>query len=517
MFNILTITKLPLTPPDKNWDRCGEARPNVPFRYGQALRADSDKEKVPFRGFGGRAILICLICVISVPLFSQNITNNGDTIYISNGTVMTVGGNFSNLDNGTNYPYVHNEGTLRLNGDLSRSTNMIYIGNDTLWLSGSSTQSIAGLPYWYVSVTGGGNKTLTGDASIAKSMVLSSGTINTSVYTITLDSQATISEDASNYVTGKVQMTKYIPQSTNDTFGGMGLELTASNMAPGMTTVVRTTGSHLSGNGYQSVNRYFEVVPTNNGNTGSTITFRYFDGELNSLTESDLAIYRHRTNGKWEYNGYSSRNSSTNAIVASADTLGIFTAGSIIHPLPVELLGFRAILHTQESSLLEWQTASELNNDHFDVERSEDGKNFIKVGEVKGNGTTNTIINYDYIDVFGTVTVPAIYYRLKQVDYNGDFKYSEIRKVMLTSTHEKFKAWYNGSTNKTEAIIYYDKETKAHIRMIDIQGKLIAEQNLTLEKGVSQIQLDMYGLAQGMYTLYLVDGNSVEVKRVMKE
>ncbi len=88
---------------------------------------------------------------------------------------------------------------------------------------------------------------------------------------------------------------------------------------------------------------------------------------------------------------------------------------------------------------------------------------------------------------------------------------------MLTSTHEKFKAWYNGSTNKTEAIIYYDKETKAHIRMIDIQGKLIAEQNLTLEKGVSQIQLDMYGLAQGMYTLYLVDGNSVEVKRVMKE
>ena len=463
------------------------------------------------------SVLICVICVISVPLFSQNITNNGDTIYISNGAIMTVGGNFSNLDNGTNYPYVHNEGTLRLDGDLSRSTNMIYIGNDTLLLAGASTQSVAGLPYWYVEVTGGGTKTFTGDASIAKSLVLTNGTINTSTHTVTLDSQATITEDASDFVTGKVQMSKYLAQAVSDTFGGMGIGINASNFAPGLTTVTRTTGSHLTGNGYQSINRYFEVVPANNGNTGSTLTFRYFDGELNSLSESDLAIYRHRTNGKWEYDGYTSRNSSSNTIVATADTLGVFTAGSILHPLPVELLDFSAKLYSEESSFLEWQTASEINNDHFDVERSEDGKEFIKVGEEKGFGNSNVINYYNYMDVFGVTASPVLYYRLKQVDYNGDYSYSEIRKVMLTSIHEKFKAWYNGNSNKTEALIYYDRETKAHLRMIDIQGKLIAEQNLTLQKGNTRIQLDMLGLAQGMYTLYLVDGNSVEVKRVMKD
>ena len=460
---------------------------------------------------------ISFICALNV-LFvhGQSITNNGDTIYISNGATLSVGGNFANTDNGTKYPYVKNEGVLQLAGDLTKSTNTIYTGNDSMILNGTGTQSIAGLTYWYMNINAGGNKTFSGDAYIKNKLVLNNGTINTGSNTIILDSLASLTEDSINNITGNVTMQKYLAMGTNYTFGGMGLELKANNMAPGMTTVTRVTGSHLTGNGYQSVNRYFTITPANNGNTGSGIKFSYYDAELNSLSESDLAIYRHRTNGKWEYDGFTSRNSASNVITASIDTLGIITAGSILHPLPVELLDFNVALLNQSSSLLTWSTASEINNDHFDVERSEDGKEFIKIGEVQGNGTTNYVINYNYTDVFGATTTSVLYYRLKQVDYNADFNYSEIRKVVLAAIPVKFKAWYNASTDKTEALVYYDEETKAHIRMIDIQGKLIAEQNLTLEKGVSQIHLDMFGLAQGMYTLYLVDGNSVEVKRVMK-
>ena len=460
--------------------------------------------------------IISIICVICVPLRAQLITNNGDTIVISNGAVITVNGGFQNLDNGTNYPYVKNEGTMLLSGDLIKSTNIIYGGSDSIILTGTGAQNIAGLPYWYMEVNSGGNKSFTDNAFIKNKLVLSNGTINTNTFIISLDSQATLTEDSANFITGNVQMQKYITQGVNETFGGMGLEINASNMAPGMTTVTRVTGSHLSGNGYQSIDRYFTITPANNGNTGSTIKFDYFDGELNSLAENDLAIYRHRSNGKWEYDGYTSRNSGTNKIIASADTLGVITAGSILNPLPVEMISFNAVLFNPETSKLNWVTASEINNDHFDIERSENGKDFFKIGEVKGNATSNSINDYQYMDNFGIVTTSVLYYRLRQVDYNGEHKYSEIRKVKLSEQANEFKAWYNSSNDKAEATIYFEKETRASLHMIDIQGKLIAEQEVSFPMGSSHIQLEMNGLAKGIYTISLADESKIEVRRIMK-
>ena len=337
------------------------------------------------------SIIIYVICAICGKIKAQNVTNNGDTIYIPNGVTVSMGGDFSNLDNGTKYPYVKNEGILQLAGDLTKSTNMIYSGNDSVILKGTSVQNIAGLSYWYINVNGGGNKNFTSDAMIKNKLVLSNGNINTGSHTIILDSLATLLEDSANNITGNVRMQKYLAQGINYTFGGIGLEVNASTMAPGMTTVTRVTGNHLNGNGYQGVNRYFTITPANNGNTGSTIKFHYYDAELNSLAENDLAIYRHKSNGKWEYNGYTSRNSGSNEIIASIDTLGVFTAGSILNPLPVEMISFDAVLMNPESARLDWKTATEINNDHFDIERSEDGKSFSKVGEIKGNGTTKSV------------------------------------------------------------------------------------------------------------------------------
>ena len=462
-------------------------------------------------------VLFCLLFMsCSLRSWCQNITNNGDTIYIPNGVTMTVGGNFSNLDNGTKYPYVKNEGVLQLAGDFVKSANMIYTGNDSIILNGTGTQNITGLSYWYMNINTGGNKSFSSDAYIKNKLVLSNGTISTGINTIILDSQASLTEDSVNNITGNVKMQKYLAQGTNYTFGGMGLELNATNMAPGMTTVTRVTGAHLNGNGYQSVNRYFIITPANNGNTGSIIKFNYYDGELNSLSDNDLAVYRHRTNGKWEYDGYNSRNTGSNYLMASADTLGTVTAGSILNPLPVEMLSFDAKLFNPQTAKLNWATASEINNDHFDIERSEDGKSFLKVGEVKGNGNTNTISDYDYYDNFGITTAAILYYRLRQVDYNGEYKYSDIRKLKLSGQDHNFRAWYNSSTDKTEAFVFYEKETHASLRMIDIQGKLIAEQQVTFPVGESHLQLEMYGLAQGIYTISIADENKMEVKRVMK-
>jgi hypothetical protein len=95
--------------------------------------------------------------------------------------------------------------------------------------------------------------------------------------------------------------------------------------------------------------------------------------------------------------------------------------------LPVKLTSFTADKYNETQSQLKWSTSSEINNDHFDVERSADGLTWSKIGEVKGAGNSNENIDYTYIDE--TPMTGANFYRLKQVDVDGKFEYSNITEV----------------------------------------------------------------------------------------
>lgn len=85
-------------------------------------------------------------------------------------------------------------------------------------------------------------------------------------------------------------------------------------------------------------------------------------------------------------------------------------------PLPVKLLALAA-KRQKETVVVTWKTSSERNNKQFDVERSIDGINFTKIGEVKGQGNSNTVVNYSFVDT--KPTAKLTYYRLVQVDYNS--------------------------------------------------------------------------------------------------
>ncbi|MFY0673375.1 MAG: hypothetical protein JXQ87_08215 [Bacteroidia bacterium] len=102
-------------------------------------------------------------------------------------------------------------------------------------------------------------------------------------------------------------------------------------------------------------------------------------------------------------------------------------------PLPVDLTYFTAAWQTNgETVILNWQTALEENNSHFEIERSFDGQTWEQVGTVAGQGTTFDITDYQFIDRLETKNArleTQVYYRLKQVDYNGDFDYSPIETL----------------------------------------------------------------------------------------
>lgn len=97
--------------------------------------------------------------------------------------------------------------------------------------------------------------------------------------------------------------------------------------------------------------------------------------------------------------------------------------------LPIELMSFSARLMSDQSVELLWQTASEVNNDHFVIERSSDGMTFVEVGYINGQGNSNTVQNYSFTD--RNAGSGTFYYRLTQVDFDGQFEHFEMIAVTI--------------------------------------------------------------------------------------
>jgi hypothetical protein len=111
--------------------------------------------------------------------------------------------------------------------------------------------------------------------------------------------------------------------------------------------------------------------------------------------------------------------------------------------LPVDLIQFNASLNqVNNSSKLEWSTAKEWENSHFEIERSESTiKNFRKIGHVKGIGWTETLSSYSFEDKNLPLSGGMVYYRLKQVDFNGKFEYSNVVSINLPKSHITKGVW----------------------------------------------------------------------------
>jgi len=110
------------------------------------------------------------------------------------------------------------------------------------------------------------------------------------------------------------------------------------------------------------------------------------------------------------------------------------------NPLPIELLSFEVKLNEKVVDLT-WKTASEKDNDYFVIERSNDSENWIEIAQTKGAGTSNSVLAYNETDYSPENGIN--YYRLKQVDFNGDFTYSSIKTVNFKGTKGTIEIYTN--------------------------------------------------------------------------
>jgi len=170
-------------------------------------------------------------------------------------------------------------------------------------------------------------------------------------------------------------------------------------------------------------------------------------------------------------------------------------------PLPVEWLTFDAKL-VNNQALLQWTTATETNNDYFVVQRMPDGGgSFETIAIVDGAGTTNQPQTYKAIDLEPFVGIT--YYRIKQVDFNGNYSYSDIRYV--NNMLEPQSLIYPNPIkvgNILNICLTYEKTSSFVLKLFSSDDKLVDEKIVSFDKHCAQYQIPL-SLKTGLYHLLI--------------
>jgi len=180
---------------------------------------------------------------------------------------------------------------------------------------------------------------------------------------------------------------------------------------------------------------------------------------------------------------------------------------------PVELTSFTAEAAGGDVKLA-WTTASESNNSGFQVERSNDGVTFNAIAFVEGKGTTTDRTNYSYIDkeVSG-----SLYYRLKQIDLNGEFAYSSVVEVSNVVSDYALDQNYPNPFNPSTTISFaVPTKSFVTVRVFNVLGKEVATlANSEFESGKYILDFNASNLASGIYYYTISAGNFNATKKMI--
>jgi hypothetical protein len=184
--------------------------------------------------------------------------------------------------------------------------------------------------------------------------------------------------------------------------------------------------------------------------------------------------------------------------------------------IPVELASFTSTV-SSKGVTLDWTTATELNNHGFEIERSYDGTNFFRIAFVQGFGTTTQSHNYTYIDKVDYTGGKTLYYRLKQVDYDGSYSYSTVLTVEF-DVPSKFvlNQNYPNPFNPTTKITYaVPKQSPVLIKVFDLTGQeVITLVDEVKEAGTYEINFDALNFSSGVYIYQMRAGDFSSVKKM---
>jgi hypothetical protein len=219
----------------------------------------------------------------------------------------------------------------------------------------------------------------------------------------------------------------------------------------------------------------------------STISYLLWEMGGNNVTNPTAVTYgTGSTNSASGFSGYS------------------FVPLSVV--LPVKFLSFFAVRNGEDARLT-WNVENDQQNRAFEIERSLDGRNFTQVNKVSAMGNGRSQNSYEATDARITnLGKKAVYYRIKQIDLNGEFVYSPIRTVNLDARGASVSLFPNPVRDLTKLVIDANGEGKASIVIRDASGKQVQMINTRLVKGMNQQDLNLGRLPGGSYTVTVLGG-----------
>lgn len=256
------------------------------------------------------------------------------------------------------------------------------------------------------------------------------------------------------------------------------------------------------------IDRWWDITTT--ATCTSTVTFSY-RGVENTM----IAPYNTGNLGAqhWEGTAWEPPVGSAVAVTAgvgSVTVAGLYTfspwvLASLAAPLPVEIVSFTGTC-TSGHGVIDWTTATETMNDYFIVEKSSDGENYMECGRVDGNGSTTTMHDYSFVDP--TALSGTTFYRIRQVDFNGES--TKTKAIVINVCDENnttVNSWYSSGVVNVEIIGAGQGDYT--LELYDMQGRVVRQQTTSKSEDVAIDRLNTSGLDHGVYMMKITSPEGV--------
>lgn len=266
--------------------------------------------------------------------------------------------------------------------------------------------------------------------------------------------------------------------------------------------------------------------------TSTTLTKKWdvFDGGGNAFTNTvngvafDVVggLYVSTSDGLY-YINQATANSNTNTVncVLSLAVTGLQDLASNVFPntiiTPVKMGSFD-VTKQGNNAVLNWTTVTEINSDHFVIERSTDGVNFISVGTKQAAGNSNDVRSYQFTDPIAA-NADILYYRIKTVDIDGKAGMSKIVPLRIGGSIVKgFTVYPNPFTSNLKVELTSEKDANITLRIRNAAGQAIVDRNMLVQKGNNVIVLssELASLNAGMYLVEVVTEQGKQVQKIIK-
>jgi hypothetical protein len=395
-----------------------------------------------------------------------------------------------------------------------------YVAGGTTSIDGDVIGNHGGVDYWVVKLSGAGvflsQKCFGGSGGEAALSIIQTNdggfALNGSSHSI--DGQVTGNHGGADYWFVK---TDNLLGLTNEiSFGG-------ANEDEG-TSVIKTVDGGYALGGYSN---------SNNGDvTGNHGIDDYWLVKLDGLYNLQWQKSMGGANSDWAYSALQT-NDAGYALAGFAwsndgDVVGNHNAPNPdfwivklnpFFPLPVQLQSFSGRAAEQGNELY-WTTATEINNDHFVIERSRDGIDFSALGKIKGNGNSQAEHRYSFTDK--SPYAENNYYRLEQVNVDGAFTYSNIiRLTSIMKINYLRKVYPNPvTTAEYNLVIEYSLYHSGTVRLslFNTTGQVIIEKNNKEQPAGNYKEIiNLTGIAQGVYYLKWEAGDQVTTAKIVRE